>query len=142
MMTRALLMVLFALPAFGQNGPCTEQFIRSPKSGDHKNMVTEDFYFFSGALDKPVVGAAALEKAGAPVAASRKNETYDPQKPERVTVAPSGDMAYEYGTEHVTFDSKTEGKHIDFTAAYLRVWRAVDGKCKIAAEMFEPEGGQ
>jgi ketosteroid isomerase-like protein len=59
-------------------------------------------------------------------------------KADRIVVAPSGDMAYEYGTAHMSFDSKKEG-HVDFTAAYLRVWKTVDGKCKIAAEMFEPE---
>jgi hypothetical protein len=41
---------------------------------------------------------------------------------------------------HDAFDERRTGKHIDFTAAYLRVWRAEGGTCKLAAEMFEPEG--
>jgi ketosteroid isomerase-like protein len=139
-MTRAFLIVLLALPAVAQNGPCTEQFIKATENGDYKNFATDDVYFFSGALDKPVVGVSAREKAGVPIAASRKNENQGSHKPDRIVVSPSGDMAYEYGTSHMSFDSKKEGKHVDFTAAYLSVWKAVDGKCKLAAQMAEPEG--
>jgi hypothetical protein len=32
------------------------------------------------------------------------------------------------------------GKLVDFTAAYLQVWKAEGGSCKLAAQMFEPEG--
>jgi hypothetical protein len=49
-------------------------------------------------------------------------------------------MAYENGTSNLSFDEGGSGKHIAFTAAYLRVWRSVDGSCKEAAVMFEPEG--
>jgi ketosteroid isomerase-like protein len=130
---------VFALPVVAQNGPCSEQFVKKANSADDNSLLAKDMYFFSGALEKPVVGIAAADKAFAPIAASRQNEKRDPQKADRIVVASSGDMAYEYGTAHMSFDSKKEGKHIDFTAAYLRVWKAVDGKCKIAAEMFEPE---
>ena len=140
MMTRALLLTLLALPALAQQGPCTEAFVKSQAKQQRPTAVAKDAYFFSGALDKPVVGRTAAQKAFAPVAESRQNERNEHVKPDRIVVDPPGDMAYEYGTVHASFDERKTGKHIDFTAAYLRVWRAVDGSCKLAAEMFEPEG--
>jgi ketosteroid isomerase-like protein len=128
------------MPATAQNGPCNEQSIRDLGKADHTDLAAEDMYFFSGAIDKPVVGTDARKQTAAPVAAARTHEKEEPLKPERIVAASSGEMAYEYGTAHVSFDNKKDGKHVDFTAAHLRVWKAVDGKCKIAAEMFEPEG--
>ena len=138
-MTRLIvLVVLFAVPVVAQKGPCSEQSIKKANVAHDDSLLAKDMYFFSGALKQPVVGTAAADKSFAPIAASRQNEKQDPMKPDRIVVASSGDMAYEYGTAHMSFDSKKEG-HVDFTAAYLRVWKTVDGKCKIAAEMFEPE---
>jgi hypothetical protein len=86
--------------------------------------MSSDFYFFSGALEKPVVGKQALAQASAPVSAAGKNEKNAPNRPDRIAAAPSADMAYEYGTGQVSFDDVQTGKHYDFTAAYLRVWKA------------------
>lgn len=144
--TAGLMMVLGltgSLPAqeraSSNQGPCTEPFIRQQITKPDANAIADDDYFFSGALEKPVVGEAAAEKAFAPVAAQRRNEKRYPLNPDRIVVSPSGDMAYEYGTGQMSFDERDSGKHIAFTAAYLRVWRAVDGSCKQAAAMFEPE---
>ena len=126
-----------------QSGACTEASIKTAlsKPGD-PNVMADDAYFYSGALDKPVVGKAALSKASKPIGESRKSENYSPAHPDRIVVSPSGDMAYEYGTERMAFDEKATGKHVDFTAAYLRVWKAEGGKCLVAAQMFEPEGNE
>ncbi|HEX6805338.1 MAG TPA: nuclear transport factor 2 family protein [Terriglobales bacterium] len=140
MIARALLVFLLCLPAVAQTGPCSEQFVKAQAAKPHPDSVADDVYFFSGALDKPVIGKPAADKAFAPITAERKNETREPLRPERIVAAPSGDMAYEYGTVHDAFDERRTGKHIDFTAAYLRVWRAEGGTCKLAAEIFEPEG--
>jgi ketosteroid isomerase-like protein len=131
--------LLGVLQALAQGGVCSEDVIKSQIGKDDPSIAAEDAFFFSGALDEPVIGTAAADKAFKPVAANRKNEQYDPGHPDRIVVTPSGDMAYEYGTEHMSFDQRDTGEHRDFTAAYLRVWKNVDGKCKIAAAMFEPE---
>ena len=60
--------------------------------------------------------------------------------PDRIIVSPSGDMAYSYGTPQLSFDEVSTSKHIDFTAAYLSVWKVVNGSCKVAATMYQPEG--
>jgi len=49
-------------------------------------------------------------------------------------------MAYSYGTPQLSFDEVSTSKHIDFTAAYLSVWKVVNGSCKVAATMYQPEG--
>lgn len=123
-----------------QSGPCTEQFIKEQVAKNGSHAVADDAYFFSGALEKPVIGRAAADRAFKPVVAQRTNAQYQPLKPDRIVAAPSGEMAYEYGTGNVTFDEVSSGKHIAFTAAYLRVWRAIDGSCKEVALMAEPEG--
>jgi hypothetical protein len=123
-----------------QSGPCTEQFVKEQVSKNNRNAVADDAYFFSGALEKPVVGEAAKDQAFKPVAAQRKNHKSEPLNPDRIVAAPSGEMAYEYGTGNVSFDEVSSGKHVAFTAAYLRVWRSIDGSCKEAAFMAEPEG--
>jgi Domain of unknown function (DUF4440) len=91
-----------------------------------------------GALEKPVVGKAAYNDAFKEVDATRQNHKQSDDHVDRLVVAPSGDMAYEYGTSHISFDR--EKKHVEFTAAYLRVWKASGKECKIAAMMAQPEG--
>lgn len=136
---KRVVVVLLALPAVAQRGPCTEAFIKAQAATEHPNSVADDAYFFSGALDKPVVGRAAAFKAFAPVAAERKDENHEPPRPDRIAAAPSGEMAYDYGTAHVSYNERQSGKPIVFTAAYLRVWRAEGSVCRLAAEMFQPE---
>jgi hypothetical protein len=131
--------LLFTLPAFAQE--CTDQFIRANINSNDRNLLTSDTYFFSGALDKPIVGIdnADSKKVDEKLSHERKNAKYDPLKVERVVVAPSGDMAYVYGSGHGSFDEVATGKHIDFTPAFLMVWRADSGTCKIAAAIYEPQ---
>jgi ketosteroid isomerase-like protein len=131
---------LFVVRAFSQTGPCTESGVKSLIDKHDDNAVADDSFYFSGALDQPAVGKAAHDNAMKSVAESRQNVKTTPLLPDRVVVAPSGDMAYEYGTGQVSFDERASGKHRDFTTAYLRVWRAVGGQCKIAAFMSEREG--
>jgi hypothetical protein len=85
-----------------------------------------------------VIGAQTVSHTGATIRASRKNEALT-ESVGRIVADPSGGMAYEYGTTHMTYDEVKTGEHVDFTAAYLFVWKADRGVCKVAAEMAEPE---
>jgi hypothetical protein len=131
---------LLSLPALAQK--CTEEFIRTNIDNFGPKYEAEDAYFFSGALEKPIVGlnTGEAKKTGEKLDQERKNEKRDPHKLDRIVVAPSGDMAYAFGTGHMSFDEVSTGKHVDFTAAFLTVWKVVNGSCKLAASMFEPEG--
>lgn len=123
-----------------RNGPCTEQSVKTGSQKEGPGFFADDVYFFSGALERPVVGLDALDNASRGISSDRENENYGQLKPDRIVAAPSGDMAYEYGTANIRFDERKSGKHFDFTAAYLRVWKNVDGSCRVAAQMFQPEG--
>jgi ketosteroid isomerase-like protein len=131
-----LTMFVFPLIAVAQGGPCTEQSVKAMSAKADPNSVTDDAYFFSGALNKPVVGKQAFRNAFKLVDAERKNFKAS-EKSDRVVVAAAGDMAYEYGTSHIIYDEVKNGKHNDFYAAYLRVWTSVDGACKQAAVIYE-----
>lgn len=135
-----LAVVSFCGSAAAQTGSCTEAAVRAATAaaGKHALPHTADIYFFSGALDKPVIGDQASKRTSATIRASRKNES-DVMKIGRIVADESGGMAYEYGTSHMSYDDIKTGKHEDFTAAYLFVWKADKGVCKVAAEMAEAE---
>jgi hypothetical protein len=139
-LTLILSTLFLSLPALAQK--CTEQFVKNSIEKQDAQSDAEDLYFFSGALEKPIVGSKAPEwkKVDEKLTQERKNEKRDAPKPDLIVVAPSGDMAYSYGTAHMSFDEASTGKHVDFTAAYLTVWKIVNGSCKVAATMFQPEG--
>ena len=136
-----LFALLISASAIAQK--CTEQLIKE-KDG---NMPTPaeskapDVFFFSPMIDKPIVGSQEWKSVSEKDKSIAKNVKDEYSKVDRVVVTPSGDMAYSYGISHSTFDDET-GKHQDFTAAFLDVWRVVDGSCKLAARMVEPEGGK
>ena len=67
-----------------QSGPCTEQFVKEQFSKNRHDTAADDAYFFSGALEKPVIGRAAKDQAFKPVAAQRTNAQYRPLKPDRI----------------------------------------------------------
>lgn len=120
-----------------QTGPCTEQAIRAANASGAGNSLADDVYVASPANKEPIVGRAEVERVGKIIHSMRKNEHYGPNPPDHIVAAPSGDMAYAYGTRRITFDDMQIGKHVEFTNAYLQVWKAVGGTCKIAATMSE-----
>jgi hypothetical protein len=128
-----------SLPALAQK--CSEEFIRQNIDSRNRKVSADDAYFFSGALEKPIIGFGEEGKtAEEKINSERKHDKQDPLIIDKIVVAPSGEMAYTYGTGHVGYQEVATGKHVDFTAAYLMVWKVVDGSCKIAATMFQPEG--
>lgn len=142
MRTCLVLLAVFSFSglAAAQTGPCTVAGVKAVRAASPKHALphTADLYFFSGALDKPMIGAQAAEKISASIGSSRKNESFVDHT-DRIVADPSGDMAYEYGSSHMSYDDVKSGHHEDFTAAYLFVWKAERGACKVAAEMAEPE---
>jgi len=133
-----LLLLTTAGAAMAQGPICSEQKIRElvQKESYH----TTDAFFWSGAYDRPLIGSAEIEKGNKEreAAAPRKNEDPAAQHPQKIEVSKSSDMAYEYGTGSLSFDSIKEKKHLAFELAYLRVWKAVDGECRATAIMMHP----
>lgn len=142
MRTCLLFLAVFSFCGFAaaQTGPCTAAGVKAARTaaGKHALPHTTDLYFFSGALNRPVIGVQAVNHTSATILADRKNQSFADHT-DRIVADPSGSMAYEYGTSHMAYDDVKTGKHEDFTAAYLFVWKAERGACKVAAEMAEPE---
>jgi len=131
------LTAFFGLQAFAQKGPCTEEAVRGPEVKPKEPPSIDDYYFYSTVFEKPVIGEAERKNA-IEAMPHRSNMKVSPATWDRLVVAPSGDMAYEYGTHQVSFDEG--GKHYDFTSAILAVWKADNGVCKVAAWMAQREG--
>lgn len=99
------LALLWSGIAVAHNRPCSEKSIQDQLAKpDAASIWADDAYFFSRAIDKPVVGKANLDPSMKGVDAKRKNQKYDTHV-DRTVVSPGGDMAYEYGTSHVAFDN-------------------------------------
>lgn len=137
---KLLFLVLLLVPstAMAQASLCSEQKIRDAVQKASAKY-SDDSFFWSGAYDKPIIGKAQHESV------FKKLENEEPRKnevsadhPERIVVAKFGDMAYEYGGGNMSYDDQKTGKHVAFQTAYLRVWKSVDGECKVAAFMIKP----
>jgi hypothetical protein len=135
-----LLVVIAPVATMAQTSACSEQGIRDAIL-NHTVKVADDAFFWSGAHDKPVIESAEKEEAAKKTEAEapRKNPVAD-LHPQRIVVSNSGDMAYEYGRGEVSYDLPKTGKHVSFQAGYLRVWRAIDGECKVSAHMMRAIG--
>jgi hypothetical protein len=135
-----LFLVLLLVPSatMAQASVCSEQKIRDAAQKPGAKY-SDDSFFWSGAFDKPLIGKAERETEATKkeTAEPRKNEA-SADRPQRFVVANSGDMAYEYGSGDMSYEDLKTGKHVSFQTAYLRVWKSVDGECKVAAFMIRP----
>jgi ketosteroid isomerase-like protein len=126
------LIVLFAVVTLAQTGPCTENAI---KQGD---LPTADNAFaFMPPYGKPVIGKPAIKDANTKSFSDRSNIQHSWVGDHRIVPSPSGDMAYEYGTMKVSYDSKADG-HQTFEAVILSVYKASDGVCRKVALTMQP----
>jgi len=76
----------------------------------------------------PIVGAENVRRATRTLMESDDEVSW---KSDQATVAPSGDMAYDYGTATTTL---ADGLVVE--GYYLVVWIKEDGAWKVAADMF------
>ena len=95
--------------------------------------LTPDAVFWSGALVKPVEGAAKPQYRPGSSAGARLN-TATRDEVVQLHVSTSGDMAYEYSTFHTSWIRKDDRRKVEFDGAVLRTWRKIDGRWKVAAE--------
>jgi len=130
---------LFALSAQAQQ--CDEQKIRDTVA-NHGGEFAPDIYYVTGALATPSIGREQAEQARKQVEADRKNFKPIDDHPQKISVSPSGDMAYEYGTRDGSWIDAQTGRAVTLHGSYLRVWKVADGKCVIAAMSARPEKPQ
>ena len=126
-----LFILLCAVPTHAQTGPCTESAItqRNPPAAD-------DMFAYMPAYGRPVIGKPAVQTANKESFSARTNITRRWVGEHRIVSTPSGDMAYEHGTLHMGYDEG--GKHNEFEAAMLTVFKAKDGVCQTVALTMQP----
>lgn len=118
--------------AQAQTQPCSEELIRNGGM-----PVADDAYSYMPPYGRPVIGNAGMEKADTKSFSDRTNIQRAWEDDHHIIVNPAGDMAYEYGTLRMSFDSKSEG-HQEFEAVMLMVYKARGGKCEQVALTMQP----
>jgi len=129
----ALFLLVSAAMTQAQTGPCTESVIK-----EGHLPVADDAFSYMPPYGKPVVGKPAMDDANKKSFSDRTNVKSSWVGEHRIVSSPSGDMAYEYGTRHVSYDDK-DGHH-EFEAVMLHVYKANAGVCQMAAMTMHPLG--
>jgi hypothetical protein len=135
----AALVLTGAQPAFAQDLRAEEAAIRALIARENESgirvPVMRGSVFWSGAYQKPVMdGEKAIERDG-PRAVSKRvpGSTRLKLTVNRLAVASSGDMAWEYSTGEQSYELK-DGTKGAFTNSHLRVWRKDAGEWKVVAQ--------
>jgi ketosteroid isomerase-like protein len=126
----SLVFCAFAKP---QTGPCTEDAV---KQGNLS--FADDAFSFMPPYGKPVTGTAATNQAAKKSFSDRINRKFEWTSDHRIVASPSGDMAYEHGTMHVSYDDKSDGKQHTFDAVMLNVFKAKGTACQQVAGTMQP----
>lgn len=130
-----LFIMLSAAVMQAQTGPCTDRAI---KLG---SLPTADRAFsYMPPYGKPVVGKTQIETANAKDFADRTNIKWEWVSDRRIVSAPSGEMAYEHGTVHVSYENRKDGSPHEFKAVILSVYMAKGDVCQRVAETMQPLG--
>ena len=120
----SLFILVSAILMHSQAGPCTETAI---KQGNIP--LADDAFSYMPPFGKPVLGKSAIQDSSEKKFAGRTNIKHSYVGEYRIVSSASGDMAYEYGTLDVSFDSKDDGQRHEFKAVILTVYKAKDGVC-------------
>jgi hypothetical protein len=131
----ALFLLISAVMTQAQTGPCTESLVKQGHL-----PAADDVFSYMPPYGKPVVGKPAMQDANKKNFSDRANIKNSWVGEHRIVSAPSGEMAYEAGTVHVSYDDK-EGHH-EFEAVMLHVYKANNGVCQMAAMTMQPLGEQ
>jgi hypothetical protein len=118
--------------AQAQTGPCTEDSIRMGGM-----PIADDAFSYMPPYGRPVIGNAGMKEADSKSFSERTNIQRSWENDHHVVITPAGDMAYEYGTLRMSYDSKSEG-HQEFEAVMLLVYKAKGNKCEQAALTMQP----
>lgn len=128
-----LLILLTLASAQARTGVCNEKAV---KEGDPP--VADDAFVYMPPYGKPVVGKPAVQKANTRSFSGRTNIKREWVGEHKVVSAPSGEISYEFGTVHMSYDSKDEGGHHEFEAVILAVYEARGGVCQKVALTMQP----
>ena len=129
-----LVICVLSAPLFAQT-PSAEQQIRDQiikfdNSPDTPAMYEKDAVVWHGSSAKPQQMDVPADPADRLAPPGRKNQIQKTSV-QRIVVAKSEDMAYEYSTHHLSFDD--DRGHQERIGALLRIWRRNGTEWRIAA---------
>jgi hypothetical protein len=106
-------------------------------AGDRLPM-TDDRIAWNGGQKRPSVGSHEGELFPGVELEKRKNSK-SRRTVQRLEVAASGDMAWEYSLGSLDYDlDGPPARHVSFEQGILRVWKKVGGQWKVAASFVRP----
>jgi hypothetical protein len=124
--------IIFARPMRAQER-CDAATVRRLSPASVPDIASPDIYFNVQIGKPPVVGAAALDTLARLHGSERRNEKPHEYTILQLSTSADGSMAYDDGTVRVEFDDVATRKHVIYDVTYLRVWKVVAGKCRMAA---------
>lgn len=130
---------LFILLSVGltraQTGACTEASIQAGSL-----PTSDDAFAYMPPYGKPVIGKPAIKDANAQSFSDRTNIQRKWLSEHRIVSTHSGEMAYEYGTLHMSSDSRSNptSGHVEFDAVMLIVYKANGSTCQQVALTMYP----
>lgn len=137
-----VLLLLLGVPSLQAADSKTEEAAIRAAIASGQAKPTEDEIFWSGAYQRPFVRPNKGEEIPGATLSQRSNQkqTTDVQ---RIEVAASGDLAYEFSYMALDFDLPgPPPHHVGFKAGLLRVWKKVNGDWKVAASFARPLDSQ
>ena len=119
-----------------------EQTIRSLVAQQNAGKMpafTDNRIFVSGAYPQPMIGKDMSDDNKAAEQRMKKERLNfrSTSTIQRLEIAKAGDMAYEFGTANLSWDTPDQ-KHVAFESSYLRVWRKLDGQWKVDVFFARP----
>lgn len=115
-----------------------EAAIRAIISSGQRAKASDDAVLWSGASPRPSVGSHRTPYYPEALIEKRKN-TKSSVDIQRVEVAASGDLAYEFSYGHLEYDLDINpARHVSFERATLAVWKKDHGEWKVAASFTRP----
>ena len=134
--------VLAALaPVYAQDLKADEVAIRALIARQNETgtqvPAVRGFVFWSGAYKAPVMGDERPVEIAQPRAPTNRVSNKQHVNVNRLEVAASGDMAWEYSTGQMSYELK-DGTKGAITNSLLRVWRKDAGQWKVAAHFSRP----
>jgi ketosteroid isomerase-like protein len=132
-----VLLLAGASHLYAADAKTEEAAIRAAIAGNHLKH-TDDAIQWTGPLKRPAIFPEKGEEFPGQEYSQRINPKYNTEV-QRIDVAASGDLAYEFSYGTVEYDlAGPPQKHRAFKTGMLRVWKKVDGEWKVAAMFARP----
>ena len=141
----ALLLTIAIVGYAAANSPNDDEttlrkLIQAGDSGKRLPLTDDTVFAIGRTLPKPIAGIKQVEafqnERDKQMAKDRPNSSQRSHI-ERLDIAKSGDLAYEYSEFTIVYD-KSANERTGFDGARLRVWKKVSGQWKIAAQFSRP----